>query len=151
VRPLETDRDMAREEAVAKKIAALKGYQYGRLGTFSPYDVFLLDQKKRLTAIVEIRTRTDRRHDSYAAACIDADKWLILLMADISLRVPGLYAVAYPDDGIYVVRIGAIQGMNFTVVSRGRVDRPGINDVSPVVAVPTRLFERWCDSDGVFE
>ena len=139
-----------REVEVANKVAAAWSLQWGQMGPYSPFDVYLRKDKK-IVAIAEIRTRRDRECHSYTTALLDLDKWFSLMQAEIALGLPGLYIVAF-TDGIWWVRIGRLPVRDFKLEYRGRVDRPqAYNDLSPVIQVPTSYFKRVCDSDGVFK
>jgi hypothetical protein len=147
---LEQPKHLARQKVVADRLAAKWRCEWGQMGPYSPFDVYMLRERK-VHALVEIRTRRDIAHDSHPYVLIDLDKWFHLMQCEIGLQLPGLYAVAF-TDGIYYVRIGALPVNDYRLLYCGRKDRPeAANDMSPVVQVPNGQF-RWVDtSEGVFE
>jgi hypothetical protein len=118
---LEEPKHQKREEIVANKIAAAWNCEWGQMGPYSPFDVYLR-RGKNMTAIVEIRTRRDRELNSFSTALLDMDKWFSLMLAEIGLHLPALYVVAF-TDGIYYVRIGHLPVRDFKMTWRGRDDQ----------------------------
>ncbi len=147
---LEEPKHLKRQEVVAQKLASVFGCEWGQMGPYSPFDVYLR-KAKDMKAIVEIRTRRDRECNSFTTVLLDMDKWFSLMQAEIALGLAALYVVAF-TDGIWYIRIGSLPVNEFKMKWRGRDDRPQAkNDLSPVIEVPSSYFKRICDSEGVFE
>jgi hypothetical protein len=147
---LEEPKHVARQNTVADRLAKAWRCEWGQMGPYSPFDVYLMRDKK-IHALVEIRTRRDRTCHAFTTVLIDLDKWFSLMQGEIGLQMPCFYVVAF-TDGIWFVRIGTLPVNAYKINYRGRTDRPqAANDLSPVIEVPSDQFQRVCDSDGVFE
>ena len=147
---LEKPKHVARQTAVAEKLAQAWNAEYGSFGQYAPIDVYFM-RNKNIVSMAEIRTRRDRECNTFGTVLIDLDKWFHLMQAEIGLAMPAMYVVTF-TDGIWYVRIGTLAVNNFKIKYRGRTDRPEApNDMSPVIEVPSSMFVRVCGSDGVFE
>jgi hypothetical protein len=146
---LETPRQTATQDAIANRLAAAWRCEWGRMGPYSPFDVYLMREKK-IVALVEIRTRQNRQFATFPTVMLDLDKWFHLMQGEVVMQLAGVYVVAFPD-GIWWLRIGTLPVNTFKVTFRGRTDRPEApNDQSPVIEVPCASFHRLGSSDGVF-
>lgn len=147
---LERPVHVAREQEIAARLAAAWRCDWQQMGPYSPFDVYLL-REKRIVAFAEIKTRGDRACHTFPTVMINLDKWFTLMQAEIGLSIAGLFVVAF-SDGIWWVRIGTLPVNHYKICYRGRADRPAVkNDVMPSVEVPSGEFKRLCASDGIFE
>ena len=147
---LENQTFVNRETVIAEKVAEKWNCSFQRMGPYSPFDIYFL-RDNRLCSFAEIRSRRDRELNSFATVLVDLDKWFPLMEAEIYLKVPTFYIIAY-TDGIYYVRLADIQVSKYPITYKGRTDRPQAkNDLSPVIEIPSNLFKKICDSEGVFE
>lgn len=145
------ERSLDREVKVAALIAAHFKRSFGRMGEFMPYDTYFM-LGGRMTSVAEIRTRHQRFEDD-DRLMIDIDKWHALLMAEVGLRIPAHYIVAFLD-GIWWGRIGTLPVNEYEYRVTGRRDRVGFpNDLCPVIQMPRRSdwFIRFGDATGVFD
>lgn len=148
---LEMPHQQKRELIIGQLVSSAWGCEAKKMGSYTHFDVYFI-KGQRVVALAEIRSRADRELNSFPTALIDLDKYMALLMAEISLRVPAFYIIAYPD-GVYYTRISGLPASELQKTYKGRTDRLDIapNDMSPVLEVPIKYFKRICSSEGVFE
>jgi hypothetical protein len=146
----EEERDRRREAAVATLLAARWRCEWGQLGPYTPFDVYMMREKK-IVSLVEIRTRTNRTRLEWSTVLLDLDKWFTLLQAEVGLGLPGIYAVAF-QDGIGFVRIGTLPVNEYAISFQGPKNRPeAANDRCPVIEVPSKAFKMVCPLNGALD
>ena len=128
------------EAQVADWLAARRNYTWRSMGEFHPIDVYFL-KDDIIHSLVEIRTRRNLWVRQERFVLMDLDKWFSLMQAEIALHLPSFYVVA-ARDGVWYVRVGALEVQDFRIVLRGRRDRPHMpNDVCPVLEIPAAKFQ----------
>lgn len=145
--PREDPSSVERECRVATKLAAAWRCDWGRLGQYSPVDVYLM-RKSEILAFAEIKTRPVPL--PRPTVLLDIHKWFALIQVEVTLAKLAFYVVAFLD-GIFFVRIGTLPVHTCALVHTGRTDRQTSADQRPAIAVPTAAFTRLCDSTGIFQ
>lgn len=143
----EDPHSVERERRVAERVAKAWRCEWGRMGRFSPVDVYLM-RERTILAFAEIKTRpVDLPKPT---VLLDMHKWFALMQVEIALNKLGFYVVAFLD-GIFFVRIGTLPVHTCALVHTGRTDRHTSADQRPAIAVPTAAFTRLGDSTAIFQ
>jgi hypothetical protein len=140
---LETQRDIDLENDVANELAKSWNCTHGSMGKFTSFDKFMIRDGKPV-ALVEIRVRANSSFDKFPNAILDMDKFLSLIVAEITLKLPCFYVLKY-TDGIYYVRIGELPAKELSQKVMGRQDRVDMgvkNDNRPVLIIPNVYFKK---------
>ncbi len=140
---LETPTNRQRETEITQALCAAWNCKSGSMGPYSPFDRYL-HRDGRLTAIIEIKDRQNRRLDSYSTVYLDLGKYYTLMFAELNLRVPGLFVTSM-QDGIWYVRVGSIPVAELPILVKGREDRQIDADIKPAIQIPIRFFKRVRD------
>ena len=136
---LETKSDQETERKVAEHMSVVWKCDYSSMGPYSPYDI-CFTRKGVLSAIAEIKDRTNRERDTYPTVCLNLDKWFTLIQCELFLGKPAFYIVQF-KDGIYFLRIGEVEINQYKISYKGRVDRGEKNDQRLAVDIPSELFK----------
>lgn len=128
VTPLyESQADASSEREVANLIEHVTGWSMFKLDDRrSCPDWIAVDQDTKLvTAIIEIKVRTNKRH-TYRTYMVDQSKWETVRRMARVMCVPGLIVVGFTDD---VCWIDTSQLAGVEIELGGRNDRNDPNDI----------------------
>lgn len=137
----ETDADLAREKAVADRLAEMRGWSMQKLPISYRADFLAMAQhpfrtnQQRGVAWVEVRCR-NHASDTYPSVFISLQKASYVADLAASTKLPFYFVVAWTD------KVGIAELMPpFEVDWAGRNNLRDSADVEPIVHVPTSNFE----------
>jgi len=138
-RPLyETQKDLAHEKDVAKKIATTYGLDLHKLHMKHALDFMAFDKSGRAVAVFEIKRRHRNSYDS-PYVILSLTKYNRGLEYDRINHLNFVFAVDF-DDGLFVYENK--HGDSFKIIFSGRTDRNDKQDLEPVVEIPISRMEK---------
>jgi hypothetical protein len=135
MRPMyEKEEDRAKEHAVFSALAKKLNCVCITTPKLSRIDRLICTKKGTLSAIVELKTRTNA-HDKYPTYMLSAAKYKEMLALANALKVPALLLVEYTDK----VRVVTLKD-TYEFGIGGRTDRDDALDIEQCIYIPITDF-----------
>lgn len=142
----ETEADLTREAAVAKRIGPILGVSLIKCKKLSHADYFVLDQNGEVTGIMEIRTRnyTAEQLNGWGGVFLPVDKLAAIYKAGANLNLDFYFVVKTTNCLLHLCfKSGTTwPRLEQTIGGRSNETLRAVEDVGPVYLFPTTLFTR---------
>lgn len=138
-RPLyETQKDLAHEKYVAKKIATAYGLRLQKMHKKLSIDFMAFNKSGLAVAVIEVKRRHSR-HNKYPTIILSLMKFNRGVEFYRSNNLNFIFVVEF-DDGIYAYQY--LPDDIFKISFGGRTDRGDSQDMEPVIQIPINKMEK---------